>query len=377
MVVGRRKICICLHTLDLGGAQIQAMMFALNIRKHLNLEPIIFSLCGGGGLEKLLQKNKISYQIWNINFSRFHKKHFFKLIEVIKIALFFRKNRFQAVIPFTSYPNLLCNSSAVLAGIKLHFWNQRGDEPSTKVSKFEKFAMKYTFFFIGNSKYQCDYLSKRWHREVKDFITVPNAYYNRPIISNKDSWYEILNIDKNTLLITMIANFFPAKDHVTAVKACSILSKKFHNVKFLFIGGSYDKNNINQVKAFAFDQGVEHNLLFLERTVDIQGVLALTDIGLLCTHSEGSPNVLLDYMLAGLPIVASSIPCIKELFSSLSNEFLFEPENANDLAAKLILLITDSELRNTIGLKNQEYVLANHSSENQIPYLKKILSPIL
>ncbi len=77
-------------------------------------------------------------------------------------------------------------------------------------------------------------------------------------------------------------------------------------------------------------------------------------------------------MLAELPIVASDIPAIRELFSTHDTSFLYKPADDSDLVVKLKELILDESLRKQTGKQNRTYVLKNHHPDVLIPYINQI-----
>lgn len=81
-----------------------------------------------------------------------------------------------------------------------------------------------------------------------------------------------------------------------------------------------------------------------------------SDVFVLPSLSEGFPNVLLEAMAAGLPIVATSVGGIPEIVQNDKNGFLVEPRNARLLAEKVILLLRNKDLREEIGRNNRSNV---------------------
>jgi glycosyltransferase involved in cell wall biosynthesis len=73
---------------------------------------------------------------------------------------------------------------------------------------------------------------------------------------------------------------------------------------------------------------------------------------------EGSPNVVLEAMAAGMPVICSDIPAHSELVSNGKNGFLFT--GIRELSAA-IRLIEDKNLCSNLGMAAQGYVASNHS----------------
>ena len=72
-----------------------------------------------------------------------------------------------------------------------------------------------------------------------------------------------------------------------------------------------------------------------------------------------SPLKLVEYMAAGLPVVASRAGQIEELVTHEKSGLLVEPGNASELAAALLRLREEPEFARDIGRAAQSYVLDN------------------
>ena len=69
-----------------------------------------------------------------------------------------------------------------------------------------------------------------------------------------------------------------------------------------------------------------------------------------------SPLKLFEYMAAGKPIVASDIPCLKEVLRHEENAYLVKPRNPIVLAEGIKKVLYDKKLRRKISLKAKEEV---------------------
>lgn len=96
---------------------------------------------------------------------------------------------------------------------------------------------------------------------------------------------------------------------------------------------------------------------------DISEVYSTSDILVLTSAYEGTPNVLLEAMSFGVPVVATRVGGIPELLSN-GNGVLVDPNDFEQLAAATEALIVDPGLRRRIGLAGRDYVRKHHSSED-------------
>ena len=72
--------------------------------------------------------------------------------------------------------------------------------------------------------------------------------------------------------------------------------------------------------------------------------------------SFASPLKTFEFMAAGLPIVASDLPALREALGHDRNAWLVTPESPEDLAEGLARVLTDPQLRERLGAQNRRDV---------------------
>ena len=70
---------------------------------------------------------------------------------------------------------------------------------------------------------------------------------------------------------------------------------------------------------------------------------------LLPSYSEGVPNVVLEAMAAGLPVVATPVGGIPDVLEDRRNGLLIEPREPHAISTALIELLSDAELRHSLA----------------------------
>src|SRR4029453_16281754 len=78
---------------------------------------------------------------------------------------------------------------------------------------------------------------------------------------------------------------------------------------------------------------------FMGHRDDVPAILSESDLFVLPSESEASPNVILEAMAAGLPVVASNVGGIPELVTDGVTGSLVPPADSDALAAALLDLL--------------------------------------
>ena len=104
--------------------------------------------------------------------------------------------------------------------------------------------------------------------------------------------------------------------------------------------------------------------------INVHEVLNVLDIGVLVSEIEGTPNVVMEYMLYGLPVIASNH---KGCCALLGDSSFLISNDKNILVQKIEELASNEDLRRKEGEKNAKKISKN-SAENYFKELQIILN---
>ena len=95
-------------------------------------------------------------------------------------------------------------------------------------------------------------------------------------------------------------------------------------------------------------------MLFAGNRSDIPEILKASDLFIFPSRSEGAGAALIEAMATGLPCIATDTGGIPEVLVNGENGFLFQRENSDELAEKIISVISDSELQTQLSKTAQQ-----------------------
>jgi glycosyltransferase involved in cell wall biosynthesis len=174
---------------------------------------------------------------------------------------------------------------------------------------------------------------------------------------HSDSWYKSdnyptraeLNLAEDIPLIGFVANFRPLKGISTLLTATKMIKDK---IKFnlLLIGDSREYPINEEIKNLRLEDTVKV-LGFRE---DATNIAQLFDIAVLpSTRREGIARSIVEAMSHGKPCIVTSIGGLPEAVAHKENGLVVPPENAQELANALHLLLSDPQLRAQYGEKSR------------------------
>ncbi len=178
------------------------------------------------------------------------------------------------------------------------------------------------------------------------------------------------------LRLLSIGSLKPEKNYGVLVDVCIELQKHL-DIYAALVGEGPDRNYL-QEKAQA--AGMHEDVFcFAGKSENVLSYYQNTDVFLLPSLLEGTPNVVLEAMACGIPVIATRVGGISDLIEDSVTGCLVEPGvNAPEqFVQHLLRLAGDPHLRRQIGEMARQYVLDNHDSRTLEPHLKSLYAQVL
>lgn len=152
------------------------------------------------------------------------------------------------------------------------------------------------------------------------------------------------------------------KGHADLVAAAGQLRRARSEIAFklLIVGEGPERPRVERAAA---EEGVTDRLVFAGQVGDVRPFYALADVMALPSHSEGSPNVLLEAMAAGVPVVATRVGGVPEIATHGETALLVAPRDAEAMAGELARVLTDSRLAADLTAKASALVAARYTPD--------------
>lgn len=341
------KVIFVLDSFLFGGAERQALYLANYLKKNTNWDILFLALNNvfDGAVKKNLEDLSISY--FDLQF-KFKSSHLGRIPEIIKLALSIRKYNPDILIPFTIRPNVNINALWQLTGAKVSFWNQRDKGLGFSLNRRDKiflWALKNTVAYICNSESGLEMICKFEFTRKRFFHKIHNGSPQPKNVEDKLEWRRDNGIDNKSLVVTMVSNLTKYKDHITLLKAWKLFTEEFQgdnpNVVLILAGRKDD--TFESLSEYAHENNLINSVKFLGEIDNIESLLSASDLAIHSSMSEGIPNVILEYMMSGIPVIASkiqgNIECLGEDY-----KHYFEKGNWEDLKKKICEMVYLDEI---------------------------------
>ena len=162
---------------------------------------------------------------------------------------------------------------------------------------------------------------------------------------------EALGIPPAATVVGMVANYRPVKDPHLFLQAARLVAAEVPSAVFLLVG----KGPLgDELARLAADLGLGDRVSFTDGRGRVVDYLARMSVGCLSSRSEGFSNAILEYMAAGLPVVATDVGGNAEAVEDGGNGYLIRSRDPRDFAAAVIRLVQEESLRRTMGARSIE-----------------------
>ena len=258
------------------------------------------------------------------------------------------------------------------------------DLPTNHFSPLKRFILKYITLFVAKRATIVRSVSKKIKKDlilngIKDnkVLTLRNRvdlerFNSKKLYKTRNKLRKELNWENSKILV-YAGGLTKEKGIIEFVYACLKLFPIFPKLNVVIIGDghlkSWCKKNLNLYsKRVHFTGFVSHH--------KIQNWLSVGDIYAFCSHHEGMPRVVLEYMSMGKPVISTNVGGVSEVIKDGENGILINTADEEDLFKKIQMVMNINFRNNKFGNKARKTVENFHDMEktinDQILIYKKI-----
>lgn len=229
----------------------------------------------------------------------------------------------------------------------------------------ERILTKYNARVITVSNLLRQELQKRAQRNDESTITIYTGIDEHRLEPKIDieTMRQSFHIPMNSNVIGTIARLAPQKGLCYLIKAMKQVIHSKPNTILVIAG---DGPLRDELEDLASEEDVLSHIRFLGFVQDIGSLLELIHMFVLPSWTEGLPITILEALLAGKAVVATKVGGIPEVIENERNGLLVEPRNPDVLAAQILRLLDDDELRTRLGDTGRRIVKDRFSIEHMV-----------
>ena len=173
----------------------------------------------------------------------------------------------------------------------------------------------------------------------------------RPAAEDVRALRERLGLAENEAVVLAVGRLSKEKAHADLIVAFKQLLEKNSDLdcKLVIVGDGPERDRLESAAA---QSGVGQRIIFAGQITDVQPFYAMASVFVLPSHTEGSPNVLLEAMAANVPIVATAVGGVPEIVENEVSALLVPESDPAAIAVALAALLTDKELSRRLATED-------------------------
>jgi glycosyltransferase involved in cell wall biosynthesis len=287
-------------------------------------------------------------------------------------VLYLRQNSF----PFI--PILLCKILKIPSVVEVN--GLVLDE--LKVNNSQSFAYRvFSYLALRSEKFNygnCDRIVSVTHKLKEELVNLYGVPEGKIFVVNNGANTDLfrpmdqgrvraeLRLEESGKYVCFVGNLAAWQGVEFLIYAAPLILKKCPNVRFLVIGDGVMKNKLLDI---TYELGLSDKIIFTGRVPYERVPLYINAADVCVAPFIKGRNAKIglsalktyEYLACGKPIVASSIPGVKDLIELSGGGISVDPENPEELADDVVELILSEKTRTLMGERGRKYVVENHS----------------
>jgi glycosyltransferase involved in cell wall biosynthesis len=300
--------------------------------------------------------------------------------KLIKLFFVLKKTKPDIIQSFLFFDNIIARIIGKIAGVPVIISGIRNVQVDR--SKFRNFIEKNTVgladYIVSNSEAGKKLMIEREKFPEGEIKVIYNGVNTESFCSeNNLNLINLIgrNAAKASPVIGYVGRVIKQKGLDYLIKSFVEIKRDFKNSILIIIGDGEDKKEFEKLSK---KLKVKNDVYFTGRKEKAWRYMKLFDVFILPSFSEGFPNVIMEAMACGTPVIATNVGGISELVKNNQNGFLVDPRNEKTLTDKInYVLNLPLEEKKEIIRNAQENIRKNFSVEKMVREYQLLYEKIL
>lgn len=353
----KRRVLHLTGSFHQGGSERQAVAVARMLRNEGSFD-VMFATMNPDGILRSEAEAAVGRDIPAFPLTSFYDMNFLR--QVRRFARYLSKERVDVIHTHDFYTNVFGMAAASLARIPVRVASKR--ETSGMRSRaqraVERLAFRRAKAVLANSgtvrdRLIADGVAPAKIRVIHNSVDLARFTAKRP---SRTAIRAALGLPsaRNTRIVALVANL---RHHVKNVPMFLRVARRviaeLPSTHFVIAGEGQLRNDL---QAVARQLNVIDNVHFLGRCQDVPSLLAVSDVCALTSHAEGFPNVVLEYMAAAKPVVATDVGGVREAVTDGETGWIVALDDDEAMAREVMALLKDPARARQAGLAGRRIV---------------------
>ena len=343
----KKRILFMIGTLKIGGTEKHLVELINNLNPD-SYDINLLVMSESGELEKKIKKSVKIYLPKRQCNSKY--KALLLLLETIAIIKKIKPDIIHTYLPFCYVIGgiasiISCTSKKLI--MSRRSLNNYQNNHKFPIRIIEKFLHNFTSLFLTNSEASKKQLIEEGANKKKICVI-----YNGIVDDGKrltqaqiKIFKKQLNIMKNDLIFSTIANFIPYKNHYITIRAAEKLAKITTKFKILLIGGNSNNDYLKMLKLEVKKRKLQNYIFFFPQQIEnLYKFFNISDVGISSSKEEGFSNTIIEFLNYGKPVIATDVGGNPEVINR-DNGILIKNDDEVDLFNAMFKCFSNKKLK--------------------------------
>jgi sugar transferase (PEP-CTERM/EpsH1 system associated) len=346
MMPAQRRIMQVVHSLDFGGLEKMVIDLSDELEKN-GYRSIICCMDKNGAMIEQA-KNK------GLKVLAIGRKAGVDYLLPLKLANLIKTEKIEIVHTHNMGPMLYGTLGAWIARVPaVHTKHDRENKITSKVLWSAAWSMNKSVIMISEDArkefLKHTFVEPAKVRVIRNGINV--AAFAAPV--DVQSKRNSLGIQPSEIVLGTVARLSKEKDQCTLIDAFAQINKIIPQTKLLIVGEGAMRDKLED---HAKERRILDNVMFLGSRTDVAEILAVLDVFVLTSLTEGISISLLEAMASGKPVIVTSVGGNPEVVTGGIDGILVPPKDAVKIAEAAVSLLTNSGLMQKMGQMARTHV---------------------
>lgn len=362
-----RRIAFCITDLDPGGAE-RALVQIVSGLAARGWETSVYCLSGPGELVEPLQAARIPVACLGATSP-------FSWRVVGRLTRALRQWRPALLQTFLFHANLAGRWAAWRAGVPATVCGLRvAERDAPWRMRLDRWSQSLVRMNVCVSQGVSDFAIREVGLPPDKVCVIPNGVEFARFAQAQAVDWTACGLPRDATVLLFIGRLHPQKAPELLLEAATPWLKQHSSLHLVYVGeGPLRAELERQIE----NRGVSSQVHLLGRRTDVAPLIKGAAMLALPSRWEGMPNVLLEAMAAGCPVIATEVEGSRELLSHGENGLLCRVNSVADLGEAIGRLSASRELRLSLGERSQDIVKKHFTWESVVERYDQLYRAIL
>ncbi len=371
------NVLFIVDSFEQGGSERQALQLLRQLHESEQCKVHLAVLQDRGSLRAEAEAMGIG-EINEYPLTSFYDFNFLK--QLGRLRRFIRANKIDVVHTHCFYTNIFGMTGAFLSGVPARV-TSKGETDGFRTS-LQKRAERLSFRMAHRVIANCLVVQNQLTREGVSPARIIQHYNGLDLDRMKveaglkrDDVLAEFGLPAARRFVSIVANLRnPVKDHPMFLRAAARVHAAVPDAAFVIAG---EGELMPGLRELAQQLGVADDVFFIGRCENVAKLLFASDIGALSSKAEGFANAILEYMAAGLPVVATDVGGVREAIVEGETGFIVGSGDHEKMANRIIDIFNDPDRAHSMGVLGRSIVEARFGCEHHLRNTLELYAELL